>query len=250
MSITTTNKCNTACFCFLLYLVLAGAALSEAATSWNVDLAGRWDSGRCHHVATVGDIAYFNVYPTLYIVDFSTPSSPIELGEILMPSMIDGIVVSGSYAYVTTSFDGLRVIDVSEPSSPTEVGVLAIRDEISDLSGSYAYLTDGSNGFRIIDIGTPSNPVEAGSYDTPGLAMDVAVSGSYAYVADRADVRVYDVSTPSTLCVKSTPSPSRETICLCPTKRPGSRGSWYSTFLPLRIPRWWARGAHRGKRVV
>jgi len=37
-----------------------------------------------------------------------------------------------------------------------------------------------------------------GSYDTPGYAMDVAVSGSYAYVADSdSGLRVIDISTPS-----------------------------------------------------
>jgi hypothetical protein len=50
----------------------------------------------------------------------------------------------------------------------------------------------------VIDISNPSSPREVGAYDTPGSAVDVAVSGSYAYVADGgAGLRVIDVSNPS-----------------------------------------------------
>jgi hypothetical protein len=37
---------------------------------------------------------------------------------------------------------------------------------------------------RVIDVSNPSSPREVGFYDTPGWAYGVAVSGSYAYVAD------------------------------------------------------------------
>jgi hypothetical protein len=36
----------------------------------------------------------------------------------------------------------------------------------------------------VIDIADPSNPINAGSYDTPGDAFSVFVSGNYAYLAD------------------------------------------------------------------
>ena len=50
----------------------------------------------------------------------------------------------------------------------------------------------------MIDVSTPTSPIEVGSLDTPGDAQGVAVSGSYAYVADRlAGLRVIDVSVPS-----------------------------------------------------
>jgi hypothetical protein len=39
-------------------------------------------------------------------------------------------------------------------------------------------------GLRVIDVSNPSSPREVGFYDTPGNARGVAVSGSYAYVAD------------------------------------------------------------------
>jgi hypothetical protein len=39
-------------------------------------------------------------------------------------------------------------------------------------------------GLRVIDVSNPSSPREVGFYDTPGWASGVAVSGTYAYVAD------------------------------------------------------------------
>jgi hypothetical protein len=50
---------------------------------------------------------------------------------------------------------------------------------------------------RVIDISNPTNPVEIGSYDTPGEAFGVYVSGNFAYVADRdSGLRVIDISNP------------------------------------------------------
>ncbi len=47
-------------------------------------------------------------------------------------------------------------------------------------------------------MSTPSSLTEVGHFDTQGAAYGVAVSGSYAYVADDSDgLRVIDVSTPS-----------------------------------------------------
>ena len=40
------------------------------------------------------------------------------------------------------------------------------------------------NGFRAVDISDPENPFLVGSYNTPGRALGVVVSGNYAYVAD------------------------------------------------------------------
>jgi hypothetical protein len=49
-----------------------------------------------------------------------------------------------------------------------------------------------------MDIGDPTTPVLAGSYATPSLAWDVAISGDYAYIADwAAGLQVIDISVPT-----------------------------------------------------
>jgi hypothetical protein len=52
------------------------------------------------------------------------------------------------------------------------------------------------SGLRVIDVSTPSNPQEVGYCETPGYALDVYVSGSYAYVVG-SELWVFDISTPS-----------------------------------------------------
>jgi len=68
--------------------------------------------------------------------------------------------------------------------------------------GNFVYLADQGQGYqgylRIIDASLPGAPVEVGSFETPAGSYGIAVSGSYAYIADwAAGVRVIDVSNPS-----------------------------------------------------
>jgi len=83
---------------------------------------------------------------------------------------------------------GLRIINISDPSAPVEAGFYDT--DASEyyrgvaVSGIYAYLAVSDSGLRIINISDPAAPVEVGFYNTPGTAWNVAVSGSYAYVAD------------------------------------------------------------------
>lgn len=67
------------------------------------------------------------------------------------------------------------------------------------VAGGYAYVTDGGRwcGLRIINISDPRNPKEVGSFRTPNLAHDVAVTGDRAYVVTEAGrLHVIDVSNP------------------------------------------------------
>jgi len=70
------------------------------------------------------------------------------------------------------------------------------------VSGTYAYVTDptgwaNESGLWILDISNPSSPFIVGSVHTPGSAGGVAVSGSYAYMADGSlGLQVIDVSNP------------------------------------------------------
>ena len=66
------------------------------------------------------------------------------------------------------------------------------------VSESYAYVAAGDAGLRVIHIANPAAPVEVGSYDSPGTASAVAISGHYAYLADgSAGLRVVNVTNPA-----------------------------------------------------
>ncbi|MBI2862472.1 MAG: hypothetical protein HYX89_06610 [Chloroflexi bacterium] len=101
--------------------------------------------GTTNAVAIQGSYAYIGVGPRLVILDISNPASPVVIGQSpVLPDWVQGVAVSGSYAYVA----------------------------------DYDY------GLRIINVANPASPFEAGYYDTPGFAYGVALSGGYAYVAD------------------------------------------------------------------
>jgi hypothetical protein len=60
-----------------------------------------------------------------------------------------------------------------------------------------AYLCAGSY-LVVLDVADPRHPAEMGRIRTPGIAIEVHVTGSYAYVADGDEgLRVIDISTPS-----------------------------------------------------
>jgi hypothetical protein len=58
-------------------------------------------------------------------------------------------------------------------------------------------VADGNSGLLIFNLSNPASPTLLGSYNTPGSANGVAVSGTIAYVADYAlGLQIIDVSNP------------------------------------------------------
>jgi hypothetical protein len=131
--------------------------------SLNVRFIGNWPFGPSHAVAydSVRRLVFCGSGGGVYILDLSVPSAPVKLSELVQTR---GIVYGLSY----------------------------------ELSNSMLYIADGIAGLEIWDISNPSFPTIVGSWDTPGQANGVTVSGSYAYVADAdSGLRVIDVSIPS-----------------------------------------------------
>jgi parallel beta-helix repeat protein len=109
------------------------------------------------------------------------------------------VAVSGTLAYLASSFAGLEVVDVSDPVSPTLIGAYNSGESFAQdvaVSGNKVYIADYS-GLRIVNVSDPTNPTELGFCDTPGVAEEVVVSGTLAYVADGdRGVSIVDVSNP------------------------------------------------------
>lgn len=117
------------------------------------------------------------------------------------------VKVVGRYAYVADYHAGLQVIDVSNPSElvrvggydPDDPGVPAFGVAVS---GKHAFLAEGPAGFEAIDISDPAHCVRVGGYSIrDGIAGDwvrnLAVSGTYAYVAANSGLLIFDVSDPT-----------------------------------------------------
>jgi len=191
---------------YLLLIIIVLAFLSSPVLSRspnsvkdNVTLEGKWSGGYCAATAVNGSICYFGSDKYFEIVDFSTPSSPVELGKLELSDIntITDIFIDGNYSYVTDGWNGLRIIDISNSANPVEVGSFASDDLALDVfvDGNYAYLANDLAGLRILDISSHGNPTEIGHFDTEGNTEGVFVKGNYAYVADGDfGFRILDIS--------------------------------------------------------
>lgn len=132
----------------------------------------------------------------LQILDVSDPTSPTIVGAVAMPDLPGeayGVAVDGTFAYVGTG-GSLQVIDVSDATSPLVVASLE-EGYYSTLAIAGQYLYATGLGLSVVDITEPTNPFLRATFDLPEWPRDVAVSGSYAYLADRTEgLQVVDVS--------------------------------------------------------
>ncbi len=113
------------------------------------------------------------------------------------------VAINGSNAYVADWADGLRAVDVSSPATPVQLdsygGSSYAWNVAVDVLGNYAYVVDGDGTqLHTVDISNPSGMLELGSCYTPDGALDVAVSGNYAYVANEvAGLTVIQLTLPN-----------------------------------------------------
>jgi hypothetical protein len=135
---------------------------------------------------------------SLFGVDLFNPSI---VGTCDTPGAAGGVYVSGNYAYVGDSSEGVQVIDISNPASPHIVGTCNTPGLAGDVyvSGNYAYVTDSYAGVQVIDVSNPVSPSIVGTCGVSGHAVAICASGNHAYVADGSAHRLYviDVSAPT-----------------------------------------------------
>ena len=176
-------------------------------------------------VAVISGYAYVtaktNTGGVFQVIDVSIPDQPFPASSIQLPEVLyqewNGVAVSGDYAYVINSWDSnFVVINIMSPTSPLKAGSCDIGALIGAVDakpqsvfacgdGKYVYVAAWS-GLQVINVSNPNNPILESSYDPPnvdgdGVAMDVAVSGGYAYMlndyGDYEKINVIDVTHPS-----------------------------------------------------
>lgn len=117
------------------------------------------------------------------------------------------VAVRGNYAYVADG-TSLATVDISNPAAPAVVGRVTLAGTAQSVelhaTADLAYVAIGQAGFAIVDLATASDPTLLSVADTGGTALQVAVDGDFAAVADWNDVRVYDVSDPSAPVLRAT----------------------------------------------
>ena len=121
----------------------------------------------------------------LIIVDVSNPSEPTRLGSYTSLTCSETVTIAGSYAYLAHGDQGLEILDLSEPMGPTVAQHIDAAGHVRGVHviGSLAYLANGYTGLRILDVSDPSAIRQIANLRTY-RALDVHVSGSYAYLAE------------------------------------------------------------------
>ena len=150
-------------------------------------------------MALAGDLLYVSAGAEgLKVVDVSNPREPAQLSESPSRDARD-VAVMGDRLLVADAEEGLLLFDVSDPASPRRVASLpALRGSRLALQGARAFLV-GPTGLHVVELAPGSQLRHLGSYETPH-AEDVALEGSYAYLAEGVrGLTVLDVTRPERL---------------------------------------------------
>ncbi len=145
-----------------------------------------------------GNHAYIADGPSgLQIIDISVPSAPNLIGGYVTPDYAYDVAISGNHAFVASGGGGLVTIDITNPASPSPMGSYASLGMVQgiDVSWNYAYLASDYWGLEIVDISDPYNPTFVAGIEFD-IAMDVAVSGDYAYLANDFGLRIVNIANP------------------------------------------------------
>ncbi len=180
---------------FLALVTRSSPAAAQSGATWR--MVGQI-GGPTQAVAVQGHYAYIGVGLRLVVLDISDPANLTEVGSTApFPYFVEGVVVSGTLAYVAAGGAGLRVVDVLNPADPTELGAWDSPGyaEGVAVAGNMAYLADGPYGLRAVDVSNPGQPMPLGSAYDANYAFAVVLSGNFAYIAGGgAGLLIVDVS--------------------------------------------------------
>jgi len=172
----------------------------------NLTVIGRWPYGTCKTVFIKGDYAYVENGAVMSIIDVSEPISPVQVGEIETPGVVEDIHVDGIYAYIADGYGGLRIINVSDPSSPVEVNFYNTGDytEKVYVLSQRAYISTYDTYYRsyeilILNVSAPTAPelIRHIPMDERVFDIDAKIISwrSYLFLANSSDgFRVFDVT--------------------------------------------------------
>lgn len=175
--------------------------------SLNVSYQGSWALGQSFSISCngPGNIVFVGSGAGVIVLDVTTPTSPVELGEIHTRGLVDAIYFDEptNRMYLCTYFSGFEIWDVSNFATPVRLG----RGSTDGLprggifaSGNYVYVITVANGVQVFDVSDPSSPVNTGNcpLSATNFAWNSAKSGDYIFVAiGNGGMKVVDVSDPA-----------------------------------------------------
>lgn len=148
-----------------------------------VGTAGAWSG---NSVVASGSYAYVSDRSKVSIFDVTDSDQPQLVGTIPVSNSV--LALDDNRLYVVGD-GGLSIWYVSNPFAPVKLGKLAgvlPAHDMTTVGGTLLYLAQGEAGISVINVGNPGAPQLLDSYDTPGTANIIRVSGDRIVVADGA----------------------------------------------------------------
>ncbi|MBD3286099.1 hypothetical protein GF359_06265 [candidate division WOR-3 bacterium] len=143
------------------------------------------------------------------------------------------------YTILITLVISSSVNTPAEPSSRNvaEIARYGLTGTIKSVfvSEPYLYAADLYEGLRIIDISNPVNPCEVGFCETASMALDVCVSGFYAYLANWDKLSVINVGSPSNPHLAGNCKLDANNVCVCGNNAYVSSNAWEDGFKVVNI---------------
>lgn len=193
--------------------LLATPAISDNATlsqrKVEVDPVGHI-GGISNALAVQGQYVYLGEGMRMLVLDVSDPESPHLVGQstVLGPGVVNNIVTTKAYAYVTTTMGELSVLSIANPFMPSVIGSMDLQVPVKwiALDPPYAYLASGVAGVMIIDISDPKAPKQFHTIASSNITTAVSIAGHYLYVTESSSnyrrdlsgfLKVFDITNPA-----------------------------------------------------
>lgn len=150
-------------------------------------------------------IAYIADRSYVTAIDVSIPANPWVVCSLTgWPVAAEGIYVQDTVAYCNLTGLGtsFTTISVAEHDSLYLLGSCHLMSGgVWDPTGvvlqdTIVYLATGNGGVMQINVSDPSSPDTIKAYDTPRLAMDLAIKDTLVYVADVSSLQIINFANP------------------------------------------------------
>ncbi|MFX1535540.1 MAG: LVIVD repeat-containing protein [Promethearchaeota archaeon] len=100
---------------------------------------------------------------------------------------VEGIALNDNYAYLALSGFGVQILDVSDPTNPQEVNSFELEGEAKTIVYANNKIYVGvSSELMIFDVQNPMSPSSVANISQHSTVYDIAVVGSYIYIADHS----------------------------------------------------------------
>ena len=190
--------------CIIAYSVCGGVVKAEGGGDVTLEVISAW-GGPVNTIDVQGNLAYIGSGRRMVILDITDFENITEVGSIDLLSTVEDIAVRDGFAYVATKQEifgyGFCSVNVSDPNNPTLASnpdaFGNFQPRLVELYQNFAFAQRTSGSIdepSVFDITDPENVIWLGKEFLPG-ANTIVIAGSFLYMANDEDLRIYDLST-------------------------------------------------------